>query len=610
MKLPTMPRFGRGFPRNLHLHRRQAKRRLPLRAQLQLEPLEDRWLLSTGLQILPFDPTTTPVSALVGHLLTSNSGLTITDSQFVGVIGQAGTYSGFDLKDASNSLKLPDGILLTNGLISNALPGNDPFGDGTSLGLPGDPRLDQFLKESTFDANVLTLHFTAAPGVKSVLFDFVFGSEEFPFFVGSQFNDAFVAFLDGQQISFDQNMKPITVNNNFFQLDNSGINLGSVTQDKTHVHFDIRYNGLTPHLTTQAELTPAQTEHTLTFIIADAGDHVLDSGVFLAQLRGSTLAVGEAHTGLSSEPPPPPPPAPPLPPPAPKASPVDQTLAIDLASAEEQRRRDSQLAPILLELLQDHDTGALTFPLLESPHKNQGPGDFAIRESGSQALPIGSISGRVFEDYNGDGRQAANEPGLAGQIVYLDLNGNGYLDPNEPQTRTNEKGEYRFLGLTPGIYRVRQVIWNYLEPTQPTSGERVVTLSNERSVVMDQNFGAIQRNLPTRATIVTASAETVPQSILLPELLPMPTETSPGEETGPKAILPLPPERKPQGPSRPMGDPSSPPQTQADQGQAENRSAWHGFLGVLAGVTALAGCFFARSEGRDQRQSRGVPHKS
>src|SRR6516164_502167 len=76
------------------------------------------------------------------------------------------------------------------------------------------------------------------------------------------------------------------------------------------------------------------------------------------------------------------------------------------------------------------------------------------RSSSRQAQPLGSISGRVFEDYDGNGLQGPNEPGLAGQIVFLDLNGNGYMDDNEPRTVTNEKGEYRFLGLTPGTYRV------------------------------------------------------------------------------------------------------------------------------------------------------------
>src|SRR5262249_53370768 len=62
----------------------------------------------------------------------------------------------------------------------------------------------------------------------------------------------------------------------------------------------------------------------------------------------------------------------------------------------------------------------------------------------SGATGPGEISGRVFVDYNTNGRQEAGEPPLAGQIVYLDLNDNNRLDPGEPWTTTNAKGEYRF----------------------------------------------------------------------------------------------------------------------------------------------------------------------
>jgi hypothetical protein len=44
-----------------------------------------------------------------------------------------------------------------------------------------------------------------------------------------------------------------------------------------------------------------------------------------------------------------------------------------------------------------------------------------------RALPSVSILGNVFNDLNGDGARQGNEPGLAGQTVYLDLSGTGKL---------------------------------------------------------------------------------------------------------------------------------------------------------------------------------------
>jgi hypothetical protein len=214
----------------------------------------------------------------------------------------------------------------------------------------------------------------------------------------------------------------------------------------------------------------------------------------------------------------------PTPTPAPTTSTpsVDPTLAIELVNADvaqnttEAHKRATNSIP--LRFLLNDDKTAVVLPFLAPESKK--PGDqlngFALSQSAGQAQPLGSISGRVFEDYDGNGLQGLNEPGLAGQVVFLDLNGNGYMDDNEPRTVTNEKGEYRFLGLTPGTYRVRQVIWNNVEPTQPPSGERMVSLSLQRNAVSDQNFGAVQRTAavnPSSVPLVDRPKQTGQSSI-------------------------------------------------------------------------------------------------
>lgn len=250
------------------------------------------------LQVTPYDPTT-PLSTLTNALFAPNSGLTLVGSSFVGQQGQAGTYTGLSFQDATTSLSLPDGILLTSGLATNALGPNNTMSATGYWATPGDPNLDTLVTpEVTFDANALTLDFTAAPGVNTLQFKFVFGSEEFPEWVG-QFNDVFGAYLDGTQISFDPMNNPISVNNNFFQLNNSGDTTNPYTAGKTVVTYDIQYDGLTPMLTTQAALDPTITTHTLKFVIADTRDQVLDSGVFLSSLTGNNT--GGGGTGEAPE---------------------------------------------------------------------------------------------------------------------------------------------------------------------------------------------------------------------------------------------------------------------------------------------------------------------
>jgi hypothetical protein len=269
--------------------RRNARRASPARCPagagtITGEALEDRCLFA--LAITPV-PAATPGATLAGSLLVPNSGITVTGATYVGIDNQGGTFTGFDLTSATNQrVNIRDGLLLTNGLAASALGPNDSPATSTDLGTAGDPDLDTLVGTLTEDANSLTLNFTADIATRSVIFDFVFGSEEFNEFLNLTFNDAFAAYLDGTQVSFDINGRPITVNNNFFRVNNINGNM------------DIEYDGLTPRIRTTAPLNPTITNHTLKFVIADTGDGAVDSGVFLGRLQGSPTAVPAPTTEL------------------------------------------------------------------------------------------------------------------------------------------------------------------------------------------------------------------------------------------------------------------------------------------------------------------------
>ncbi|WP_145244409.1 Calx-beta domain-containing protein [Urbifossiella limnaea] len=66
-------------------------------------------------------------------------------------------------------------------------------------------------------------------------------------------------------------------------------------------------------------------------------------------------------------------------------------------------------------------TGTVTFT---SNDLNEGTFDFTV--SGTGLTP--SLAGRVYEDWAGNGTADANDPGVAGRQVFLDLNGNGTYD--------------------------------------------------------------------------------------------------------------------------------------------------------------------------------------
>ncbi len=69
----------------------------------------------------------------------------------------------------------------------------------------------------------------------------------------------------------------------------------------------------------------------------------------------------------------------------------------------------------------------------------------------------GSISGRAFFDPDTDGDLGDGEP-LVDAEVYLDENYNGRFDDGEPLDLTDADGRYRFAGVGPGVWHVRQVL--------------------------------------------------------------------------------------------------------------------------------------------------------
>src|SRR3954447_6563027 len=86
-----------------------------------------------------------------------------------------------------------------------------------------------------------------------------------------------------------------------------------------------------------------------------------------------------------------------------------------------------------------------------------------------RTLLASSISGIVFNDANADGLREVGEKGLNKQTVVIDLNVNGRIDPGEPISVTNARGEYSFTGLNAGIYRVGLVGSAGMRQTSPAS---------------------------------------------------------------------------------------------------------------------------------------------
>jgi hypothetical protein len=81
-----------------------------------------------------------------------------------------------------------------------------------------------------------------------------------------------------------------------------------------------------------------------------------------------------------------------------------------------------------------------------------GPGYDACTGLGTPIAPLlipdlaggDTISGRVFQDNNGNGTFDGTDTPFAGQTVFLDLNNDGIQEANEPTAMTNASGYYSF----------------------------------------------------------------------------------------------------------------------------------------------------------------------
>ncbi|MSP63286.1 MAG: hypothetical protein EXR72_23675 [Myxococcales bacterium] len=145
----------------------------------------------------------------------------------------------------------------------------------------------------------LTLTLKVPSNAKAFSFQFMFVSAEYPEFVGTEFNDKFLAILDSKafkgNISFDAKMNPITINVGFFDVCDkaskicSGSKPGVCTKPIDQLNGtgyedtsfgSEKIGGGTGWLTTTAPVMPGETA-TLRFIIFDEGDNIYDSSVII-----------------------------------------------------------------------------------------------------------------------------------------------------------------------------------------------------------------------------------------------------------------------------------------------------------------------------------------
>ena len=215
-------------------------------------------------------------------------GVTATNITFSGSSGQIGEFSNGN----ATNLGLDHGIIMSSGNVTDAAQ-SAGTNASTDEGGGGDANLESLTNGySTHDAALLEFDFV--PLSSHVQFRYVFGSEEYPEYVGAGYNDAFGFFLTGPNPNGGNynatNIALIPNTTTPVTIDNVNDHTNSQYYIDNQNGSSIVYDGFTTVLVAEADVVPCQTYH-IKIGVADAGDHVYDSAVFLEANSFSTDAV-------------------------------------------------------------------------------------------------------------------------------------------------------------------------------------------------------------------------------------------------------------------------------------------------------------------------------
>lgn len=226
-------------------------------------------------------------------------GVTVSNLERNCATGASGFYNSLDA-----NVGIDSGIALTSGSLLGTVGPNNNGSTTTGNLYDGDADLDALIPGyMTYDACYIEFDMTVA--ADTVKISYVFGSEEYLEYVGSSFNDVFAFWVSGPGIPEPVNIAtipgtdiPVAINNvNASSYSDYFVENGSGWDDPyMSDSFYIQYDGMTVVMNGAIAVTAGETYH-MKIAVADAGDMVLDSGVFLKTGSLGSLRMGTGYYG-------------------------------------------------------------------------------------------------------------------------------------------------------------------------------------------------------------------------------------------------------------------------------------------------------------------------
>jgi hypothetical protein len=223
----------------------------------------------------------------------AGAGVTISNVTFTGADVAAGQFTG-----GTDIIGFEAGVILSSGEVADVVGPNVEDGITGNLGLPGDDDLDELVTNGTNDATVLEFDFV--PTGAEITFEYVFASDEYNEFVFGGVNDVFALYVNGTNCATVPapgggttavNIDTVNGGNPFGDANavNAALFRNNDLQDGGG-SIDTEMDGLTVVLTCTAAVNEGVTNH-MKFAIADTGDSILDSNVFIR--AGSIVVVND-----------------------------------------------------------------------------------------------------------------------------------------------------------------------------------------------------------------------------------------------------------------------------------------------------------------------------
>ena len=250
--------------------------------------------------------TNTPAQSIQNVLV--GGGINISNVTFQGIYSSSSiSQFGEFVNGYTTNLEINEGIIIASGdvynipNVSGVLMSTDASGNGCA-------EITALTGNTSYDAAVIEFDFV--PYDNKITLNYIFASEEYNDYVNSTFNDAFGFFINGPKPSggiynnFNialipgTSFIPVSINNV-----NNGYSVNCSSGPCTNCDYfidncngnQIIFDGFTKPLIAHCDVIPNQTYH-IKLAVADVGDGVLDSGVFL---KTGTFFSFSSHINIS-----------------------------------------------------------------------------------------------------------------------------------------------------------------------------------------------------------------------------------------------------------------------------------------------------------------------